>query len=285
MPQIAIVADSGCDLPPELSAKYQIQQAPLVARFGEYELRDLPATRAEFWQRYDVSQPPQSSGPSVGEWAEVFTRALQTASEVIAITITSKHSGTYNAAVVAAQTFGDRVHVFDSWSLSLGEGLLTLKAAEMAMQGAAAQAILSALHDWRQRLRIIIYLDTVEAVQRGGRLAPLMALIKRMSAVLSIKPLLNMEEGVLGLAGTVRTLKKGIARAVAQIQEADVWAVAVAHTRAPAAANTLVVKVSAAIHCDPADILLAEAGPALAVHAGPGAFGLAYILTDDTVSL
>lgn len=277
MTTIAIVADSGCDLPLSILQRYHIFQVPLVARFGEYELLDSPQTRDEFWQRYDISQPPQSSGPSVGEWLDVFQQALQTADEVIAITITGKHSSTFNSAMIAAREFAGRIHVFDSWSLSLGEGLLTLKAAEMAAAGATVKDILATLYDWRQRLRITIFLDTIEAVQRGGRLAPVMNAIKRVSAVLSIKPILTMNEGELNFAGAVRTLKKGMARAINQVQGQRLLAAAVAHTRIPNVANRLADKVAATAELPDTPLLVAEAGPALAVHAGPGAFGLAYI--------
>jgi len=280
--RIAIVADSGCDLPLSLLQRYRILQEPLLARFGEYELRDSPETRDEFWERYDISQPPQSSGPSVGEWQEVFQQALQMADEVIAITITGKHSSTFNTAVIAAREFAGRIHVFASWSLSLGEGLLTLKAAEMAAAGATAKEILETLHDWRQRLHITIFLDTIEAVQRGGRLAPVMAAIKRVSAVLSIKPILTMNEGELNFAGAVRTLKKGMARAVRQVQGQKLLAAAVAHTRIPEVANRLADMVSASTDLTDATLLVAEAGPALAVHAGPGAFGLAYVVAQES---
>lgn len=284
MSPIAIVADSGCDLPLPLLQQYHIFQVPLIARFGDYELKDSSQTRPEFWQRYDISQPPQSAGPSVGDWLAVFQQALETADEVIAITITGKHSSTFNSALIAAKEFAGRIHVFDSWSLSLGEGLLTLKAAEMAASGASVKEILTTLHSWRERLHITIFLDTIEAVQRGGRLAPVMSAIKRMSAVLSIKPILIMNEGELNFAGAVRTLKKGMARAVAQVQGQTLLAAAVAHTRVPDVATRLAEMVTATAHLQDNTLLVAEAGPALAVHAGPGAFGLAYILAQESNS-
>jgi len=102
MTTLAIVADSGCDLPAALLERHRIGQVPLIARFGADELLDTPATRAEFWDRYDISQPPQTSGPSVGAWAEAFEQTLAGAGQVIAITVTSKHSGAHNSAVIAA---------------------------------------------------------------------------------------------------------------------------------------------------------------------------------------
>ena len=195
MPPIAIVADTGCDLPPAVLARYNIGQVSLTARFGEYELLDTPESRNEFWDLYDISQPPQSAGPSIGAWADAYEIALQGAEEVIAITLTSKHSSTYNSAVIAAEQFAGRVHVFDSWSLSLAEGMLTLHAAQMAEGGHTTDEILAELTSWRQRLRVFILLDTIESLQRGGRAATIMAAIKRVSGSVLYPANLDSQRG------------------------------------------------------------------------------------------
>ncbi|RME83220.1 MAG: DegV family protein [Caldilineae bacterium] len=277
MSTIALVADSGCDLPRELLDRYRIEIVPLITRFGTQELPDLPETRAQFWQRYNLDEPAQTSAPSVGAWAEAFAAALSRAEQVLAITITGKHSSTYNSACIAAREFAGRVHVFDSWSLSLGEGLLVLRAAQAIAEGLALDAILEELHALRARLRVIFFLDTLDAVQRGGRLAPVMTAIKRMSSLLSIKPILTIREGVIGLEGAVRSRNKGVRRILDELQGKSIEAVAVAHTRLPSMAERLADAASEITYIPRSRLLIAEAGPAFAVHAGPGAFGLAYV--------
>ena len=277
MSSIIIVVDSGCDLTDNAIGSSPIVQVPLIARFGEVEILDSPAARVEFWQRYDISQPPQSSGPPVGAWADVFATTLQSCDEIIAITITGKHSVTYNSAFIAAADFDDRVHVFDSWSISVGEGILALRAAQLASEGQIAADILADLRSWRSRLQVHILLDTLDAVQRGGRLGPVMAAIKRMSSMLSIKPLLTIEEGVITFDGAVRSHKRGVKRLLESLQDMSLEVVAVGHTRAADAASSLRQDISAQCGISSADILLAEAGPALAVHAGPGALGLGFV--------
>lgn len=277
MPTVAIIADSGCDLPADIVERFAIDIVPLVARFGTYELMDTPETRQEFWELYDISQPPQSSGPSVGAWSDAYQKALQRADEVITVTLTSKHSGTFNGASVAAADFDGRVHVFDSWSLSLGEGLLTARAARLAQAGQSAEAILSDLSAWRERLRVYIVLDTVEAVQRGGRLGPVISAIKRVSALFSIKPLLALKQGTINFDGAFRSRKKGMKRIVSTMNGQQIEAAAVAHTRAPELAERLADASAAASNYPRSSFIVAEAGPALAVHGGPGALGLAYI--------
>ena len=274
---IAIVADTGCDLPPAILARYDIGQVSLTARFGEYELLDTPESRNEFWDLYDISPPPQSAGPSIGDWADAFEIALQRADEVIAITITSKHSSTYNSAVIAAEQFDGRVHVFDSWSLSLAEGLLTLRAAKMAEEGHAAAEILAALTSWRERLRVFILLDTIESLQRGGRAATIMSAIKRVSAMFSIRPILTINEGSISLDGVVRSRKKGFNRIVSNLDGHQIEALVTAHTRNPEGGERLADAAAEAAGYPRSEIMVVEAGPALAVHAGPGMIGMAFI--------
>ncbi|MCO6453015.1 MAG: DegV family protein [Caldilineales bacterium] len=282
MTRIAIVADSGCDLPPALIERYQIDIVPLIARFGDEELIDGAASRATFWQRYDISQPPQTSGPSPGMWAEGYERALQNCDEVVAMTVTGKHSGTFNSAVLAAADFGGRVQVFDTWSLSLGEGLLVLRAAQLAEAQNSSQEILADLESARRRLHIYILLDTIEAVQRGGRLAPVMSVIKRMSGVLSIKPILTLNEGEIRFSGAVRSMRRGMQQLLNQETGITLDTLAVAHTRNQDMADLLVAQLALSRGIEPTDILQAEAGPALAVHAGPGALGAAFLRTQST---
>ncbi len=279
---IAIVADTGCDLPPAVLERYHIGQVSLTIRFGEYELLDTPETRNEFWDLYNISQPPQSAGPSPGAWADAYEAALQRADEVIAITLTSKHSSTFNSAVVAASQFDGRVHVFDSWSLSLGEGILALHAAQLAEAGHGVEDILAALTSWRERLHVLILLDTVEAIQRGGRAAPILAAIKRVSSVFSIKPLLTIKEGSLSLDGVVRSRKKGIKRMVSSLDGRQVEVLAAAHTRIPELAQQLADVIASVADYPRADLMMVEAGPALAVHAGPGVLGMGYVESLET---
>lgn len=282
MPTLAIVADSGCDLPTDLLERHRIGQVSLIARFGSHELLDTPASRAEFWQRYDISQPPQTSGPPAGAWAEAFELALTRANEVIAVTVTSKHSGTHNSAVIAAADFGGRVHVFDSWSVSLGEGLQTLHASELAEAGQPVETILASLTSMRQRMRVYFALDTIEAVQRGGRLAPVISALKRMSSLISIKPILTIDEGVIGFDGAARSIRRATQALLERAQNACVHerivVAGVGHTRQHDLALETADALAALTGLPRASILVAEAGPALGVHAGPGALGLGFVL-------
>ena len=277
--KVGVVADSGCDVPPNLIEQYGIVLVPLTARFGDLEIIDRLENREEFWRHYDLHRPPQSAAPSVGAWEDAFEQALTRAERVVAIAITGKHSATFNHARLAASSFPDRVEVIDSHSLSVGEGLLVLEAARLASTGAPLDVIVETLLDLRSRLHIHILLDTIEAIQRGGRLGPAIAALKRMSNVLSIKPLLTTKEGQLQFEGAVRSRKRGIRRLAAAVEGKSLAALAVAHTRSFDEAERLADAAAQAANFPREQVLLNEAGPALAVHGGPGALGVAFITT------
>ena len=281
MPQIALITDSSNDLSPETLSQYNIGVVPLLIHFGDEEILDTYENREYFWNRLAAGAVPRSAAPSFGTFYDIFKAALEDADEVIAITITSKHSSTHNIALLAANEFNGRVHVFDSWAISLGVGLQVLRAAQLIEQGATVADILADLEDARSRLRIMLYLDSLDAIQRGGRIALAMEAIKRMSSMLSIKITLTMSEGELGFAGAVRSAKKGMQRIVETFSGSRAEAVAVAHTRVPAQADRLAEMVASALDFPLNDILVGEAGSILGVHGGFGAFGVAFFEKND----
>jgi DegV family protein with EDD domain len=135
---IHIVTDSGCDLPPHLLEEFEIEVVPLVVRFGTDVYDDDELSVEEFWAKMSGPHHPRTSQPSVGTFERVFERLIAQGKQVLCLTVTSKHSGTFNAARLAAQRFGQAAKVFDSLSLSLGLGLQALAAAQAARVGATA---------------------------------------------------------------------------------------------------------------------------------------------------
>jgi len=277
MPRIALITDSGNDLPPAIIARDNIHVVPLLIHFGEDEHLDLYSRCEAFWQLFNAGEIPRSAAPAPAVFSAAYSQALETAAEAIAIIITGKHSSAYSNAMIAASEFGNKVHVFDSWAISVGVGLLVRRAAELIQQDADVPTILANLEDARSRLRILLYLDSLDAVQRGGRIARAMGAIKRMSAMLSIKIILTMQEGQLAFAGAVRSPQKGMRYITQAIADSRAESVATAHTRAPQFAERLADEVAPILDFPREDILVTEAGPALAVHGGFRAFGVVFI--------
>jgi len=276
MTRIALITDSSNDLSPDILNRYNVSVVPLLIHFGEDEHPDAYENRELFWRRLADGEIPRSAAPSPAAFSDAFIRALDQADEVIAITVTSKHSSTYNSALLAASEFGGRVHVFDSWAISLSVGLLVLRAVEHIEQGADVAAILADLKDARSRLCLFLYLDSLDAIQRGGRIALAMGAIKRMSSILSIKITLSMNKGELAFAGAVRSPKNGMRHLVEKIAGKRAESVAVAHTRAPQFAEQLADMAASALDFPRQAILVDEAGPILGVHGGARAFGVTF---------
>jgi DegV family protein with EDD domain len=272
---VRIVTDSGGDLPLQLRQEYDIESVPLTVHFGSEVYRDGVLTADEFWEKAAGPHHPQTSQPPVGAYEEVFERLVALGKQVLCVTITGKHSGTFNAAHLAAQRFGEAVTVFDSLSLSLGEGVQALVAAEAARAGRSMAEILSLLEDLRTRMRLLIVLDTLENLRRGGRAAAFIAVADRMARALNIKVMINLEEGQLRLSGAARSFKGALARVLGMVEQmGPLDHLAVVHTRNLPTAQQVADELAQRIGFPRERIWLRETEGVLAVHAGPGVIGV-----------
>jgi DegV family protein with EDD domain len=218
---------------------------------------------------------PQTSQPAVGAFEAAFERLVAMGSRVLCLTITGKHSGTFNAAHLAAQRFGEAVKVFDSLSLSLGLGVQALSAAQAARAGRSMQEILTLLEDLRARMRLLIVLDTLENLRLGGRADGFIAVAERMTRVLDIKVIINMVEGQLRLLGAARSFPGAVRRVRALVERiGPLEHLAVVHTRNQEVAEWLVEELAQHIGYPKERIWLHETGAVLATHAGPVVLGV-----------
>lgn len=165
---VHIVTDSSSDLPRDILERLKIAVVPLMVRFGPAVYRDGELSADEFWEKAAGPDQPYTSQPSVGFFEEVFGRMVAQGKQVLCVTITARHSGTFNAAQLAAQPFGGAVEVFNSLSLSLGLGLQILAAAQAAQAGRPMQEILALLENLRTRVHLTIVLDTLENLRPEG---------------------------------------------------------------------------------------------------------------------
>ena len=271
---IGVVTDSSCDLPSQLLEESEIEIVPLTVHFGTDVYRDGEFSIDEFWQLAAAS-PPKTSQPPVGAFEETFERLIALGKRVLCVTITSKHSGTFNAARLAAQRFGEAVTVFDSHSFSLGLGIQALSAAEAARVGRSMHDILALLEGLRTRMRLLVVLDTLENLRRGGRADGFIGVADRMARALNIKVIINPEEGQLRLFGAARSFKGALARVLNAIEQlGPLQHLAVIHTRNWQAAEQMAEQLAQRSGFPRRQILLAETGAALATHAGPGVIGV-----------
>ena len=279
MNSVRIVADGGCDLPPDLVSQYQITVVPVHVSFGPEMVSSDHLTPAEFWARIERSgYAPGTSAPSSGAFEQAFRRLVDAGHHVVCLTLPGKYSGAFNAARLAALEFGDRVRVVDSGSLSLGMGLLVLQAAKDALAGQSAEAIQVTLGQLVPRTSVIFALNTIEWVRRGGRLNRIMPLIDRVARTLNVKPILEVTDGEFHLLGIARSTKGVLQRLEDEARiRLPAHSVAAAYTRGGQAASELVNALGRIVGVPPGEIMCAEAGPVFAAHAGPGALGAVLI--------
>lgn len=273
--QVCVVTDSSCDLPRETVKELGITIVPLIVRMGAEVYEDGELSMDEFWQKATGPYPPQTSQPSPGAFEEAFARLVARGKQVLCLSITSKHSGTFNSARLAAQRFGDAVHVFDSLSISLGLGVQAMVAAQAARAGQSMQEIVRRLENLRARIHLTILLDTLENLRRGGRADGFIAAVDHMTRVLNIKPLINMVDGQLRLAGAVRSFQGGLKRIAELVRQIDpLEHMAVVHTRREETAVEMADKLAEQTGFPRERVWVRETGAALASHGGRGVIGV-----------
>ena len=279
MNSVRIVADSGCDLSSALAEEYKITIVPVFVRFGQEMVPSDHLTSDEFWQRAANSgEPPGTSSPPPGTFLHAFQKLVDAGHDVVCLTLPGKHSGTFNAAWLAAEEYGDRVRVVDTGSFSLGMGLQVLAVAREALAGRSAEFIQRTAESLRDRTSIIFVLDTLEWVRRGGRLDLIIPVIDRVARTLHVKPIFEMSNGEFRLVGVTRSTRSALQRLEDELRSRlPVEAVAAAYTRGCEAASELAGCMAVLIGRQADEIMIAEVGPAFAAHAGPKALGAAVI--------
>jgi DegV family protein with EDD domain len=279
MKSVCVVADDGCDLSPALAAEYQVEIVPVFIRFGEEIVSSQDLSLAEFWARAAVSpRPPGTTAAGPGAFYEAFRKLVSKGYDVVCLTLPSLHSTSFNSAWVAAQEFGERVRVVDSRSFSVGMGLQVIRAAQDALAGYGAEAIQATLEDLRERTSIFFALDTMEWVRRGGRLARVLPVVDRIARTLSVKPVIEFCNGDFRLIGVTRSAQGALQRIEDEVSaRIPLEAAAAAYTRGCQTASDLAGRLAGLVELKHGELMLAEAGAAFAVHAGPRALGAAVI--------
>lgn len=274
---IKIVTDSTCDLPSAWLNRYQITVAPVHIQFGLETFREgQTITPPAFYQRIQSEGVlPTTSQPSVGEFSEIYRSLAADGSEILSIHLTSKLSGTWQSATMAARQLpeGLKVSVVDSLNGSVGLGLLVREAAQLVAAGLATAEIVSRLEARRPQINIFIMLKDLRYARMSGRVGRLREMV---ASLLNVKPIIGVEEGALIILERARSQQKGfermIALAVEQVGDAPIH-LGLAHALAPTEAETLFALARTRLNCR--DTFITDLALSLAVHFGPGTVGFA----------
>ncbi len=273
---VRIVTDSACDLPEPVCEELGIEVVPLTIRFGEREFVDRKELSTEaFWRELESSPVlPETAAPSVGAFEETFRRLSdEGADAIVCINLSGRLSATLQSAQVAAKSLdGERpIEIIDSLSASMGIGNLVLHAARRAHEGADISTIVREVLDQRDRQHVFATLDTLEYLRKGGRIGGAQAML---GSVLSIKPLIQVTDGVVEQAGKVRTRSKALKALIDHVPSGRVELMSVLHANAPDLDEFL--EMLRPLVPD-AEVVVGTIGPVVGVHTGPRVIGVAWI--------
>lgn len=205
---IKLVVDSASDIDITEAKELGIHMIPMSIQFGEDTYSDgVDLTRKQFFEKLiESSELPKTSQINMFQFEECFSSLTEDGSEVVAITISSKLSGTYASAVQAAQNFKGKVFVVDSLNASIGERVLVQHAIALVKEGISAQALAEKLEEARHHIKLMALLGTLEYLQKGGRISAVTAV---SGAILQIKPVISIVDGEVKMIGKAMGSKKG----------------------------------------------------------------------------
>jgi DegV family protein with EDD domain len=283
MPKISVITDSDAGLPADLAAQYGIRQVPITVNFEDYAFETgVDIDDYSLFERIEKDgKLPTTAAPSPGKFAQAYQAALEEdqADEIICLTVSGAISGTYEAARVAAEELmpGEPITVVDTQSLSMAQGFMVLAAAKAAKNGASKKEAGEAALALGERIHLYGALATLKYIAMSGRVSSLKA---DLANLLSIKPVLTIQDGKLDMLEQVRTRKKAWARMVNLLAEdageKPIEQMAIVHAAALDSALAFKDMLEANLNC-PDEIIVAEFTAGLSVHTGPGMVGVGIV--------
>ena len=275
---VRIVTDSSCDLPAEVADELGIVIVPLTIRFGDEEYVDREQlTTAEFWSKCASSPTlPETAAPSPGQFETVYRDLVAAgASGIVVVSLSGALSATMQSAELAARSVTDdidvAVRVVDSRTLTMGLGTIVLACARAARDGRDLDDVEAMARELSARTRVFGALDTLENLKKGGRIGNAKALL---ATALSIKPIIEVADGVVEQAGKQRTRSKALAHLIETVGRYDgrMDNLAVMHADC-SDVDTFVDMLRP--HYD-GEIVVGEIGPVIGTHGGRGTIGVAF---------
>lgn len=274
---VKIIVDSTADL--TASVRERVSIVPLTVLFGEEEYIDgVTLTHQEFYEKLIESDVlPTTSQATPAVFMNVFEEVLAPEDSAVVITLASKLSGTCQSALIAAADY-NAVHVVDSTSVAIGAGILAEYALQCVDQGMSAAEIAAALEEKKKSICVIAMLDTLEYLKKGGRISSATAFA---GGLLNIKPVVNIEDGVINILGKARGSRQGNNLLVQEIQKAGGidfdLPILLGYTGISDALLKKYIEDSSSIWINGTEQLpYTTIGSVVGTHAGPGAIAAAF---------
>jgi len=276
---VKILTDSVADLPPDIVKELDITVVPIILRWGEEIFRDgVDITAEQFYERLRRSKiPPTTSLPSPGMFVEAYDKMADSADAIVAITVSSRMSGTYEVAVSSSRLMQNkcRVEVIDSETATMCQGFLVIKAARAARAGKSPDEINEIVRANIPRADFLCTFDTLEYLKRGGRIGKAQAFL---GSLLKINPLINLREGVVEPAGRTHSRSRAIDRLVDFVLSyRHIEELAILSATTPHESEIIAERISQAFPRE--RIYFSRPTPVIGTHTGPG-FILVGVLGD-----
>ena len=278
MEKIRIITDSAADI--ANNTRDDLTVLPLRILFGETEYLDgVNLSQKEFYEKLiESDELPKTSLISPFTFSEALEAAANAGETAIIITLSSKLSGTYQNAVLAAEDYSDSVFVIDSENVCIGEQILVQLALQLKDNGLSAAEIVETLENEKKRIRLLALLDTLEYLRKGGRISNAAGLV---GGILSIKPVAGIKDGEVVVLGKARGSKNGNNMLLEQIQlSGDIdfsHPFMLAYSGLTDDLLQKYIKDNAALWQGQTDSLpVTMIGSTIGTHIGPGAIAVAY---------
>lgn len=276
--KVIITRDSSSDLSPEITEKLNIKTIPLGITLGDKTYRDGIDIDPDFVYKYHDEHGilPKTSASNVSEMVDFFKPFVDEGYAVVHFAISSKMSSTYQNAVIAADEFED-VYVVDTANLSTGEGLLVMKAAELAMEGKSAKEIFDTVTALVPYVDASFVIDNLEYLHKGGRCSAVAAFGANL---LKLKPCIQVKDGAMGVCKKYRgkyiqTLREYVSERLTDHSDIDLDRAFVTH----AGCDPEVVEEIRALVAETApfkEIIVTRAGCTVSSHCGANTLGVLY---------
>jgi DegV family protein with EDD domain len=280
MARVAIITDSSADIVPEQALAAGIKVVPHTVSFGDdsFEI-GTELSNESFYERLSAGGEvsPRTTAPASGAFEEAYREALGAgATGVLCITLSAGISATFSHAVKAAEPFdGGSVVVMDAMTTTLSQALLVRAAADMAASARTLPEVVAHIRDLRLRSRLYFVLDSVEHLRRSGFIGRRKALA---FSLLSVKPILTVDSGVVSVADRKRTAAKARARLLGLCIQRPIERAMVAHTMAPDVEG-FTDEFASRSGLDRSSVEVALTGPILVSWLGLGSYGVCLITT------
>ena len=271
-----IVTDGAADMPPAWAEKYGIHTIPVNIQFGEKTyLQFIDLDFESFYEKVtETKTVPKTAQPSPHQFMEYYKSVAQEGDTILSIHVTSKLSGTYASAVIAAEELKDQYQIitYDSAGGSMGIGFMCREARKMADAGKSTDEIVAYLDKVKPDVQIILTLDTLEYARMSGRVGALSA---ALASALNVKPIAVLKNGIVEMVGKVRTRKAALKRVIEMAQEAygnRPMYLGIVHARDLQSGEQLLADTKSLFNVK--DTVLTDLSLSLATNFGPGTVGI-----------